>query len=104
MTDAIADYITRSEYTSRHEELIARVTKTEALVEAYRDNMALRFDKLSDKIDNTSGNLATQINSLEKEMYKGRLSGLRWAIGTITSFIVGGASLVGILQVFHLLK
>ena len=109
----VTDYITRAGYDVRQAELVSRVSKVEALVDAYRDNMTLCFDKLSDKIDVTTVNLtgkidataiglSAQLNALKDEMYKGRLAGMKWAVGIVFSFMSGGAALVGILQMFHL--
>lgn len=97
------DFITRGEYSARHEELLNRVTKVEALLEAYRDAMTSRFDRLSDKIDASENLLSTQIANLKDEVFKQRNGSLRYALSVTVSFILGGG-LIGIIQYLHPLR
>jgi hypothetical protein len=87
------EFITRSEYTARHDELVSRIVKVEALFEAYRDNVSVRFDKLTDKIDSTQTLLSGQIGNIKEEIYRQRNGNLKYMLSVLTSFLLGGGLL-----------
>ena len=98
------EYVTRVEYEARHANLEQRVSKVEATIDAYRTAFDAKLDKISDKVGSVETNLSHQIGSMKDAFYRDKSTTARWAIGALVSFLTGGGGMIGLLQVFHLLR
>ena len=112
---ADTDYITRSEYDRRHQELADqfavqiqrldnRIDKAELSDTTLKTQIDSKFDKVTDKIDATERLLSTQIGTLKDDIYRTRTTDLWRVLGWGVSFVLGGGGMFGLLQVFHLLR
>jgi hypothetical protein len=109
------EYVGRVEYEKRHDDLSnnfnaqiarldARIDKAEIAGAALRTQLDVRFDKIGDKIDASEKLLSTQFTSLKDDIYRTKTSDLWRVLGWAISFILGGGGMVGLFQLFHLLK
>lgn len=98
------EYVTRVEYEARHANMEQRVAKVESTIDAYRMSFDAKLDKISDKVGAVETNLSHQIGSMKDAIYREKATTSRWAIGVLVSFLTGGGGMVGLLQVFHLLR
>jgi hypothetical protein len=107
--------LTREEYERRHAELSAlvvshiarvdaRIDKVEQTDLAAKTQLDAKFEKLTDKIDNSEKLLSSQISTLKDDIYRTRTSDLWRVISWGVSFLLGGGGVFGLLQVLHLLK
>jgi hypothetical protein len=97
MTD---EFITRSEYESRHSELSARITAVESNFSSRVSAVEAKIDRVLDRLDSIKSDNNTALTAMKEELYKTKLSW--WSL--LISF-AGGGGLVGIAQFFfHLIK
>ncbi len=112
---ADTDYIQRSEYDRRHQELSdqfmaqvqrldIRIDKAELSDTSLKTQIETKFEKVTDKIDASERLLSTQITTLKDDIYRTRTTDLWRVIGWGVSFVLGGGGTVGLLQALHLLR
>lgn len=100
--DRIDKLMTREEYERRHATLEVRVDKLEADVrqmaawggqehKEMRLDVSTRFDKILEKFDELKG-----------EVLRNRSDNLKWAMGIVLSFVLGGG-LVGTAISLHII-
>jgi hypothetical protein len=103
IVDKIDKLMSREEYERRHANIEERVSKIEADMRSMaqwsnaehntmRTDVATRFDKILEKFDD-----------LKSEVLHSRSDNLKWALGIVLSFVLGGG-LVGTLLALHIIK
>lgn len=105
-----AGLIPRLEYEKRHEHIVEQVEANKTDIRdlrqwAYAEHEKLRKDNeaIRDELDKKHGEMMKALNDLKDEISGNRLITLRSIVGYIISFLIGGASLVGLLQALHLI-
>ena len=83
------DYITRSEYETRHSELRTEMIALRTSDDVLRRDMTARFDTFDNKLD-----------ALNAKVDNARVSGWKLATVSILNFVVGGG-LVALLSYLH---
>lgn len=105
-----AGLIPRQEYEKRHEHIVMQVEANKTDIRdlrqwAYTEHEKLRKDNeaIRDELDKKHGEMMKALGELKDEISGNRLITLRSIVGYIISFLIGGASLVGLLQALHLI-
>ena len=93
--------VTQREYVDRTVNLEQRVAKLEASSETLQRDFMARFDKMDALIHEIKDDLNNQLNAYKNDVYTRHTDAMRWTVGMIISFVLGGSGVVGLIELFH---
>lgn len=86
------DFITRSEYETRHSELRTEMISLRAADDTVRRDMLSKFDQFGEKIEKQGEELKKQIEVLDGKIVSSRAGGWKLVALSLINFMVGAGS------------